>query len=357
MTLPEGESVDSEAVTADLEALDAALAEALPELPHRLVSPRPATTRSSRPTGPPSLPSSIPSPTRTPQFGENPEAEKAASAALEGATVAGSPVHLTGFDALFEDSGEDADGPSLLIEALIGGFGALLVLIFVFASFLAVVPLLMAFVSIMTTFLLLLGLTEVTTVSPIVQFLIALIGLGVAIDYSLIVVSRWREERTHGASDEEAVQIAMEHAGRAVVFSRHHGRDRALGADRAAASVPALDGLRRHADPARLDPRRDHAPPRPAREVRRQARLAAPAHGRQGKPRLDPVGRGRLPPPLARCRAGHGVHHRARRRLVRASARHLRREHARLRAATPRTASTRSSTRASARARSCRTRS
>ena len=77
----------------------------------------------------------------------------------------------------------------------------------------------MAFVSIMTTFLLLLGLTEVTTVSPIVQFLIALIGLGVAIDYSLIVVSRWREERTHGASDEEAVQIAMEQAGRAVVFS------------------------------------------------------------------------------------------------------------------------------------------
>ncbi len=218
VTLPEGESVDSEAVIADLEALDASLAEALPN----------ARIASYASTGDDTFVSTdgttvyavvYPQPYPDSQFGENPEAEKAASAALEGATVAGSPVNLTGFDALYEDSGEDADGPSLLLEALIGGFGALLVLIFVFASFLAVVPLLMAFVSIMTTFLLLLGLTEVTTVSPIVQFLIALIGLGVAIDYSLIVVSRWREERTHGASDEEAVQIAMEQAGRAVVFS------------------------------------------------------------------------------------------------------------------------------------------
>ena len=40
----------------------------------------------------------------------------------------------------------------------------------------------------MTTFLLCCGLTELTDVSPIVQFLIALIGLGVAIDYSLLVV-------------------------------------------------------------------------------------------------------------------------------------------------------------------------
>jgi RND superfamily putative drug exporter len=89
----------------------------------------------------------------------------------------------------------------------------------VFASFLAVLPLLMAAVSILTTFLLLLGLTQLTSVSPIVQFLIALIGLGVAIDYALLVVSRWREERAHGRTGDEAVQRAMETAGRAVLFS------------------------------------------------------------------------------------------------------------------------------------------
>jgi RND superfamily putative drug exporter len=41
----------------------------------------------------------------------------------------------------------------------------------------------------------------------------------VAIDYSLLMVSRWREERSHGHSGEEAVQRAIETAGRAVVFS------------------------------------------------------------------------------------------------------------------------------------------
>ena len=110
-------------------------------------------------------------------------------------------------------------GPGVLLEALLGGLGALIVLSFVFASFLAVVPIMMAIASIMTTFLLLLGLTEFTDVSPIVQFLVALVGLGVAIDYSLLVVSRWREERSHGRSGDEAVQRAMETAGRAVVFS------------------------------------------------------------------------------------------------------------------------------------------
>jgi RND superfamily putative drug exporter len=132
--------------------------------------------------------------------------------------VAGRPVRVTGFDALSQDSG-DSDGPGVLLEAVIGGCGALLVLIFVFGSALAVIPLGMAFVSIMTTFVPLLALTAVVDVSPIVQFLIVLIGLGVAIDYSLLVVSRWREERTHGAQGDEAVQLAMKTAGRAVVFS------------------------------------------------------------------------------------------------------------------------------------------
>jgi RND superfamily putative drug exporter len=107
----------------------------------------------------------------------------------------------------------------VLVEALLGGFGALLVLAFVFGSFLAIVPIMMAVVSIMTTFLLVWGLTTITEVSPIVQFLIALIGLGVSIDYALIVVVRWREEIAHGREGEEAIVRAMQTAGRAVVFS------------------------------------------------------------------------------------------------------------------------------------------
>ncbi len=51
------------------------------------------------------------------------------------------------------------------------------------------------------------------------QFLIALIGLGVSIDYSLLIVVRWREERAHGLSGDAAIERAMQTAGRAVVFS------------------------------------------------------------------------------------------------------------------------------------------
>ncbi len=151
-------------------------------------------------------------------FGDNPKAEKKARAALTGATVGGAPVHLSGFDALANQSG-GGQGPGVLVEALLGGVGALAVLAFVFGSFLAIVPIVMAVVSIMTTFLVVWGLTTITDVSPIVQFLVALIGLGVAIDYALLVVVRWREERAHGATGDEAVQKAMATAGRAVVFS------------------------------------------------------------------------------------------------------------------------------------------
>ena len=217
-TLRAGESIDSPRVKTDLQRLDARLQKALPGA--RIASYSSTGDRAFvSDDGRTTFALVYPPPDPDSQFGDNPEAEKAASGALRSATVGGAPVHLTGFDALAEDSGSDSEGPGVLLEAVLGGAGALVVLAFVFASFLAVVPLMTAVVSIMTTFLLLLGLTEITDVSPIVQFLIALIGLGVAIDYSLLVVSRWREERSHGRDNEEAVQRAMETAGRAVIFS------------------------------------------------------------------------------------------------------------------------------------------
>ena len=115
--------------------------------------------------------------------------------------------------------GGEPEGPSVLVETLFGAAGALLVLLFVYASFLALLPMLIAAVSILTTFMLVLGLSTFSDVSVIVQFLIALIGLGVAIDYSLLLVSRWREERAHGRDNEEAVILAMNTAGHAVLAS------------------------------------------------------------------------------------------------------------------------------------------
>ena len=126
---------------------------------------------------------------------------------------------LTGYQLLAAGESSDSEAPSVLAETLLGALGALAVLLFVFASFLALVPLLIAAVSILTTFILVLLLTYVTDMSFIVQFLIALVGLGVAVDYSLLFVTRWREERDHGLSNEDAVTVAMRTAGRAVVSS------------------------------------------------------------------------------------------------------------------------------------------
>ena len=133
------------------------------------------------------------------------------------ATAQGFEGGLTSYGLL--SAGGDQESSSLLLETLLAAAGALLVLLFVYASFLALLPLLIAAVSILTTFMLVLGLTTFSDVSIIVQFLIALIGLGVAIDYSLLLVSRWREERAHGRGNEEAVVVAMQTAGRAVFAS------------------------------------------------------------------------------------------------------------------------------------------
>ncbi len=138
--------------------------------------------------------------------------------ALANDTPAGFTGRVTGLDEL-ATNGADNGGPGVLVETLLAGVGGLAVLAFVFASLLALVPLLVAAVAITSTFLILLGLTFFADVSFLVQFLVSLIGLGVAIDYSLLIVTRWREERDHGRDNHDAVVAAMETAGHAVLFS------------------------------------------------------------------------------------------------------------------------------------------
>ncbi len=219
VTLPHGTTVDSAGVAAELGAAMTKVKAALPAA--RIASyasthDRAFVSDDGRTTfGLVAIPA---------LGGVNPgqaEARKAQEA-LAGVTVAGAPVRATGLDALREAAanGEHDGGASLAVEALVAGVGALLVLIFVFASWMAIVPLLMAIVAIPTTFLLIWPLATATDVSVIVKFLAALIGLAIAIDYSLLVVVRWREERLReDTTNEAAIVKAMQHAGRAVVFS------------------------------------------------------------------------------------------------------------------------------------------
>ena len=130
----------------------------------------------------------------------------------------GSQVEVTGISPL-TNTGGSGKGPGVLDEILIGALGALAVLAFVFASLLAIVPLLIAAASVTTAFLAILGLTYLMNVNFVVQFLVGLIGLGVAIDYSLLLITRWREELALGSDNQAAIRRSMDTAGRAIVFS------------------------------------------------------------------------------------------------------------------------------------------
>jgi RND superfamily putative drug exporter len=150
---------------------------------------------------------------------------KSGVAAMRAAAVTGLPagisVQVTGHDPLEEASLHGSSGSaSVLLEALIGGLGALVILLFVFGTLPAVLmPIVVAIAAILNTFTLVWILTYVTNVSIIVQFLIALVGLGVSIDYALLMIFRFRDELREGRDVESALVATMTHAGRSVVVS------------------------------------------------------------------------------------------------------------------------------------------
>jgi hypothetical protein len=94
------------------------------------------------------------------------------------------------------------------------------------------------------------------TMATYVTNLVQLIGLGIAIDYSLLIVYRFREELGKGGSKDDAIR-ANDDDGRARGdLLRRDRRHRSGPPAVHAAPVHALDGSRRLPDSARLDPRR-----------------------------------------------------------------------------------------------------
>ena len=77
----------------------------------------------------------------------------------------------------------------------------------------------LAITALATAFLLLFvlaGLTDINTITPI---LVSMIGLGVGIDYSLFIVTRFRQLLHEGLSPQDAASEAGASAGRAVLFA------------------------------------------------------------------------------------------------------------------------------------------
>ena len=158
-------------------------------------------------------------PPATPTFSSSVHIAQVRSA-LKSTAPPGVTTYLTGRDALYDASSGGGQGPSILTEAMIGGLGSLVILFFVFGTLPAVlIPIAIAVASILNTFTLVWILTYITNVSIIVQFLIALVGLGVAIDYALLMIFRFRDELREGEDVETALVETMTHAGRSVIVS------------------------------------------------------------------------------------------------------------------------------------------
>jgi uncharacterized membrane protein YdfJ with MMPL/SSD domain len=97
---------------------------------------------------------------------------------------------------------------------------AFLVLLAVFGiSFAITIPFIFAACTIVVTLGIVYGIAHIATTPTYTTNLVQLIGLGIAIDYSLLVVYRFREELRRGLEQDDAVVRTMQTAGRAVVFS------------------------------------------------------------------------------------------------------------------------------------------
>ncbi len=131
---------------------------------------------------------------------------------LDGVLIGGSPVvDVQVVDTVKED----------LARAELAAFPVLFVLsLFIFRSLVAsALPVLMGGLNIVLTLLVLRGVNEYYELSIFALNLVTALGLGLAIDYSLLVVSRFRSERAAGASVEAAVATTVRTAGHTIAFS------------------------------------------------------------------------------------------------------------------------------------------
>jgi putative drug exporter of the RND superfamily len=124
----------------------------------------------------------------------------------------GVPAINNGFNVILEQDLMRAETVSLPL--------ALILLLVVFGTVVAaLIPLGVGVLAVMGGVAGMFLLSRAETVSVYAENVVTLIGLGVAIDYSLFVANRFREELHRGRTVEDAVAVAMATSGRAVTFS------------------------------------------------------------------------------------------------------------------------------------------
>jgi uncharacterized membrane protein YdfJ with MMPL/SSD domain len=133
--------------------------------------------------------------------------------------IEGAEVWLTGAPALDHDLADvfahDLEVGELYVALPI----ALAILIFVFGTLAFLIPFVFALAVIPTTLAGVWAFAHVIPMAQSVQNLVTLIGLGIAIDYSLFLVYRYRDDVRSGLSKDDAIVNTMRTAGHAVLFS------------------------------------------------------------------------------------------------------------------------------------------
>ncbi|MFE2290970.1 MMPL family transporter [Streptomyces sp. NPDC059452] len=150
-------------------------------------------------------------------LGEAPALGPLISKAMLAELPPGSEVRVTGLDALA--TGSDRGGLNVPVKLAVTVGAAIVVLLYVFRSALAFVPLLTALVAVPVSFLGLLAASPFIAVHETTVIMLPLFGIGIAVDYALILVTRWREEEAKGHHGDDAVRRAMVTSGHAIVFS------------------------------------------------------------------------------------------------------------------------------------------
>jgi RND superfamily putative drug exporter len=151
-----------------------------------------------------------------PDYGVGRGIEGRVEPTLRAATADGM-LTMTGFAKMLSNAGPNT--ASLRQGLFIGAALALTTLFVVYGSAIAVLPIVMAIPAILVTFLGVFLLTFVAKVSYFVEYMVVLLSLGISVDYSLILVVRWREEREKGLVNDAAVLAALTSSGRAVALS------------------------------------------------------------------------------------------------------------------------------------------
>jgi putative drug exporter of the RND superfamily len=127
-------------------------------------------------------------------------------------TIGGNPLLNREINQQVQQDTERAEVVSLPIT--------LIVMVVIFAGLLAaLLPVLGALAAIAGAFLCLLGFSTFLTLDPNTVPVTTLLGLGLSIDYALLIVSRFREERAGGLTVPAAVERTAATAGRTIAFS------------------------------------------------------------------------------------------------------------------------------------------